>query len=318
MSEKHNHSHDHDHHLHHAHRGGHGHGHSHAHVGTAPHKTLIFAIILTLTYAIIEALSGWWSNSLVLLGDAGHMASDTLALSIAAFAAWIALRPPSQKHSYGLGRAEVLAAWISSLILLAISIAVIVEAVNRIHTPEVVKGGPIMIVAFIGLLLNIFIAWLLAKGERTLNIRAALLHVFGDIIGSLTAVVAGAIIYFTGWFPIDPILSIFIGVLIIIASLRLLRESLLILMEGVPGHLDIKAVKKELSVLEGVKGVHDLHIWTLSSGNIALSAHIDIREMSSWCNVLEELRNTLKHEFDIHHVTLQPEAEIIDCKPCKH
>lgn len=313
MNKKHHHSHPHH---SHAHGGGHAH-HHHGH-GAAPHRILMIAILITLAYAIIEAVVGWWANSLVLLGDAGHMASDSMALSIAAFAAWIARRPPSQKHSYGFGRAEVLAAWVSSLILLIISVAIIVEAVNRLHVPEEVNGIPVIIVAFIGLILNIFIAWLLARGEKTINIRAALLHVLGDVIGSFAAIVAGAVIYFTGWFPIDSILSILIGVLIMIASIRLLRESLLILMEGVPGHINIAMVKEQLQKLEGVKGVHDLHIWTLSSGNIALSAHIDIHELSSWCNILESLRNTLKHEFNIQHITLQPEAEIIDCKPCVH
>lgn len=309
-SHKHSHSHDHGHDHEHSHGiGGHVHG-------TPSHKILIFAIIVTLGYALVEALGGWWAGSLTLLGDAGHMGSDAFALCIAALAAWISLKPPSHKHSYGLGRAEVVAAWLSSLILLIISLAVIVEAVARIHEPTHVKGGIVIIIAFLGLLVNIFIAWLLARSERTINVRAAILHVMGDVLGSLAALISGTVIYFTGWMPIDPILSILIGVLIMISSLRLLRESLQILMEGVPSHISIHEVQARMSTLKDVKAIHDLHIWTLSSGTIALSAHVDIHELSSWQNILAELMKLLKETYDIDHVTLQPEPDIIDCQPC--
>ena len=199
----------------HSHHHNHEHSHNHNHGANAPLKVLIAAICLIFIFAGVEAIVGWYAHSLTLLGDAGHMASDALALIIAAFAAWIANKPPSSKHTYGLGRAEVVAAWFSSLLMLIISIAVIVEAINRIHTPANVKSIPVIVVAFIGLLVNIFVAWILAKGERTLNIRAALLHVIGDILGSIAALIAGAVIYFTHWDPIDPILSIFIGILIL-------------------------------------------------------------------------------------------------------
>lgn len=310
---------DHKHHHDHDHQHGHHHSHGalgHSHGASASHYVLVIAIVLILGFSAVEALGGWFANSLALLSDAGHMASDALALIIAAFAAWISLRPPSAKHSYGLGRAEIMAAWISSLLMIIISIAVIIEAINRIHAPVQVHGGVVLIIAFTGLVVNLFVAWLLARGERTLNIRAALLHVMGDVLGSLAALISGAIIYYTGWFPIDPILSIFIGILILAGSLRLLRESLLILMEGVPGHIEMEDVASRMQKVSGVNGVHDLHIWTLSSGNIALSAHIDITELSSWETVLRELKSKLKTEFDIDHVTLQPEAEIIDCQPC--
>lgn len=300
----------HDHH----HHGGHGHSHSHG--ANASHRVLFISIFIILGFAVVEALGGWWSNSLALLGDAGHMASDAIALAIAAFAAWIAQKPPSKKHSYGLGRAEVVAAWFSSLLMIAISIAIIIEAIERISLPEHVKGGTVMLIAFIGMLVNVFVAWLLARSERTLNVRAALLHVMGDLLGSLAALIAGAVIYFTHWYPIDPILSILIGVMIIYASLRLLRESLLVLMEGVPGHIDPHTVQKKMMQSNGVKAVHDLHIWTLSSGKVALSAHINIHEMSSWSSVLEHLNQLLKQEFNISHVTLQPEPDVMDCKPC--
>ena len=298
----------------------HNHNHSHGHSGcpgqNAPYRVLLVSIVIILLYAVVEAVVGWWSHSLALMGDAGHMGSDALALGIAAFAAWIATKPPSSKHTYGLGRAEVVAAWVSSLLMLLVSIVIIVEAVRRLHDHVVVKSVPLMIVAAIGILINLAVAWILARGQRTLNIRAALLHVISDLLGSVAALVAGAVIYYTGWYPIDPILSIFISILIMLSSIRLLRESLLVLMEGVPANIQVDEVSKTLQSITNVEAVHDLHIWTLSSGVIVLSAHINIRQFSAWPTILEELRNTIKSHYNISHVTLQPEAETIDCQPC--
>lgn len=300
--------------MHHHHDHSHHHHQSH---GKHPHRTLLLAISLIFSFALVEAIGGWQAQSLTLLGDAGHMFSDGIALCIAAFAGWLAVMPPSQKHSYGLGRAEVVAAGFSSLLMLLISLMVIIEAVHRIHTPTHVYGGVVIVIALLGLLVNAFVAWLLARGERTLNIRAALLHVMGDILGSISALIAGAVIYFTHWMLIDPILSILIGILILISSLSLIRESLLVVMEGVPGHIDLKNVSQGMLKISEVKAIHDLHIWTLSSGKIALSAHVDIQELSGWQNILIELRKFLKQQYNIDHVTLQPEPEVIDCQPCK-
>jgi cobalt-zinc-cadmium efflux system protein len=297
--------------------GHHHHDHHHASHHSAPYRVLILAIGLILGFAVIEFFGGLWANSLALLGDAGHMASDAIALAIAAFAAWVSQKPPSHKHSYGLGRAEIVAAWLSSLLMIVISLAVIIEAIHRINSPSHVKGGTVMVIAFIGMVINLLVAWLLARSERTLNIRAALLHVMSDVLGSLAALVSGAIIYFTGWYAIDPILSILIGVLIMISSLRLLKESLLVLMEGVPGHIDYKDVSAAMKNCQDIKDVHDLHIWTLSSGKIALSAHIDIHELSAWTDILKQINEILATKFAITHVTLQPEPDMIDCKPCQ-
>ena len=295
----------------------HSHSHNHSHGKNAPFRALSVALCVILFYAAVEAFFGWHAKSLALLGDAGHMVSDALALGIAAFASWIAKKPASKTHSYGFGRAEVLAAWLSSLMLLFISLAIIVEAVRRIHAPVAVHGMTVMLVAFFGMIVNLLVAGLLAQSERTLNIRAALLHVLGDLLGSFAALLAGAVIYFTGWFPIDPILSILIGVLIIISSFRLLRESLRVLMEGVPAYIDFESVSETLSSIKGVLHIHDLHIWTLSSGSVALSAHVAIHEISDWENILKKLKHSVEHHHHIHHITLQPEPEIFDCKPCK-
>lgn len=296
----------------------HHHHHHAAHSqGKHPHHILAFAIAFIFFFALLEALGGWWSGSLSLLSDAGHMVSDGIALGIALFAGWLALKPPSTKHSYGLGRAEVVAAGFSSLFMLALALAVIIAAVHRLHEAPHVRGGAVMLIALTGLIVNVFVGWLLARGERTLNIRAALLHVMGDILSSVAALVAGAVIYFTHWMRIDPILSILVGTLILFSSLSLIRESLLILMEGVPGHITLKDVSQQMQGLPGIKAIHDLHIWTLSSGTVALSAHVDINELSSWQNILQDLRQFLKEEYNIEHVTLQPEPDIIDCQPCK-
>jgi len=297
---------------------GHSHaGHDHSHGKNTPLRALIISIFLILGFGVIEAIGGWLSHSLALLGDAGHMGSDGLALIIAAFAAWVALKPPSKKHSYGYGRAEILAAWFSSLLLLAISVAVIVEAVARIHhEPKDINGMTVMVISVFGIFVNLLVAWILSRSEKNLNTRAALLHVLSDLLASFAALVTGAVIYFTGWVLIDPILSILIGVLIMVSSIRLLRESSSILMEGVPQHINLEVVKQDMQTITGVKSVHDLHIWTLSSGTVALSAHIDIHDLSQWEQVLNKLKQRLSAEYNINHITLQPEPEIYDCKPC--
>lgn len=301
--------------MHHHSHDDHGHDHHHSHGKSSSLRALGIAILLTLAFAIFEAVGGWWAKSLALMGDAGHMGSDALALVIAAFAAWIAKRPPSANHTYGFGRAEVIAAWASSLLMLAISVAVIVEAIDRIHSPEQVKGVPVMIIASAGLLVNLFVAWVLARGEQTLNIRAALLHVIGDMLGSFAALVSGAVIYYTGWMPIDPILSIVIGILILISSLRLLRESMLILMEASPKNVRMNEVSSTILEVGGVDAVHDLHVWTLSSGQIALSAHVHIKNFSAWPEILPQIQTKLD-QLKINHITLQPESDDMDCIDC--
>jgi cobalt-zinc-cadmium efflux system protein len=294
----------------------HSHSHTHAH-HHHPHRILLIAVAIIFLFASVEALGGWWSGSLALLGDAGHMASDAIALGIAAFAGWLALMPPSHKHSYGLGRAEIIAGGLSSLLMLVISLVVIVAAIHRLHAPQKVAGGAVIIIALSGLIVNLIVGWLLSRGERTLNIRAALLHIMGDILGSVAALISGTVVYFTHWMMIDPILSILIGILILISSLSLIRESLLIVMEGVPGHIDITTVSQQLLKVNGVKAIHDLHIWTLSSGKTAMSAHVSIVESHLWSDFLTEMRELLKKKYNIGHVTLQPEPDLIDCHPCK-
>jgi len=285
----------------------HNHSRGHQHGRGAAKNVLMICICLAFLFAAIEALGGWYANSLALLSDAGHMAADALALILAAVAAWISEKPPSAKHTFGLGRAEVIGAWVSSLFILAIAAAIIIEAISRLHEPEHVHGGTVMLIGAIGIIVNMIIAWILSQGEKTLNTRAAIIHVLGDLLGSAAALIAGGVIYFSGWTPIDPILSMFIAILIIISSFRILRESLLVLMEGVPHHINVEEVGKQMCTLAHVESVHDLHIWTLATGVVVLSAHVDIRKLSEWDSTLLALRKLLKAKYDIEHITLQPE-----------
>ena len=290
------HDHDHDHNAH-AH---HGHGHHHG-------GSLQWALLLTFGFALVEALGGWWSGSLALMSDAGHMLSDAVALGLAAFAGWVAKRPPSLRHSYGFARAEVIAALLNSILMLLVIIGIVVEALQRLRAPHPVAGGTVMVIALIGLLVNVLVAFVLSRGEHNINTRAALLHVMGDLLGSLAALAAGAVIYFTGWTPIDPILSLVVAALILASSLNLLREALHVLMEGVPFHLKLEQVGNAMAQMEGAHGVHDLHIWNLSSGQVALSAHVELDALERWPPLLSAMREMLHERFDIDHVTLQPE-----------
>ena len=272
--------------------------------------TLLWPLLLTLGFAVVEAIGGWLTGSLALLGDAGHMFSDSAALGLAWLGAWIAQKPASTKHSFGLMRAEVLVALTNGLVMLAVIIFIVVEAIERLHTPQPVQGAPVMLIAFIGLAVNLIVAWHLSRDQHSLNTRAALLHVMGDLLGSVAALVAGAVIYFTGWLPIDPILSLFISALILFSTFNLLREVLRVLMEGVPRHLDLSIVGNAMGKVAEVREVHDVHIWTLSSSVVALSAHVVLQDMEAWPRVLPALRKMLHERFAIDHVTLQPETSV--------
>ncbi|MBK9027572.1 MAG: cation transporter [Propionivibrio sp.] len=291
MSDSHQHDHSHSHHDHH-----------HADAG----PRLIWALLLTLGFAAIEAVAGFWSGSLALLGDAGHMVTDSASLGLAAFAVWLARRPPSRRHTYGLGRVETLAALLNVLFMVLVVVGISVAAIRRFLEPASINGEAVTLVAVVGLLVNVGVAWLLMHGEQTMNTRGALLHVLGDLLGSVAALVSGAVIMYTGWMPIDPLLSLLICLLVLVSSLRLLREVLRALLEGVPAHLSVDRIGQALAAVPGVSSVHDLHIWTLSSNRVALSAHLVVETLASWSEVLAAAQHVLAHE-GIAHATLQPE-----------
>lgn len=289
----------------------------HQHHGHA-HRTYGWALLLTLSFAFVEAATGILSGSLALLSDAGHMLTDSLSLLLAGLAAWFARKPPSARHSYGLARLEILAALANSLFMLGIVGYITYEAFDRFQHPTPVDGTVVMIVAAIGLLINLGVGWLLvfhqgSNGAGDLNRRAALVHVIGDALGSVAALTAGIVISLTGWLPIDPILSIFVALLITGSTLNLLRETVHVLMEGVPVNIDLNQVGQRLAALQGVARVHDLHIWTLASRQVALSAHLEIADLQNWPRTLHDARELLNHDFGIGHVTLQP--EIIAAQP---
>lgn len=290
-------AHDHD----HDHESAHGHAHS------AAGKTLLLALMLTLGFSVIELFAGWRSGSLALLADAGHMVTDGVALGISALAAWLAARPPSRRHTYGLGRAEVLAALVNALSMLAVVFLIATEAWQRLQNPGSIDGATVSIVAVLGLLINLLVAWILSRGERNLNVRAALLHVMGDALGSVAAIVAGAVIWFTGWTPIDPLLSILIGGLILASSVRLLREALHATLDGVPFAMDIEQIGLSLAKVDGVSEVHDLHVWPIAAERLAISAHVRVENLAAWPRILADL-TAVAGELGIRHVTFQPES----------
>lgn len=286
-----------------------GESHTHHHLGHDGRTgKLIVALLLTLSFAAVEAGVGWWAGSLALLADAAHMVTDSSSLGLAAAAAWLARRPPSLSHSYGFVRAEILAALLNSVLMLVLIGFIVHEALQRFGTPNEIAGGAVLGVAAVGLGINLLVAWVLSHGESTLNSRAALLHVMGDALGSLAAIASGIVILATGWTPIDPLLSLFVAALILVSALRLLREVLHVLMEGVPLQIQLDSVGRDLAALPGVLRVHDLHVWTLSSGTIALSAHMEIRDLADWPHLLAAARETLSARHRITHVTLQPEV----------
>jgi len=299
---------------------------SHGHTADSS-KQLGKALLVTLGFAAVEGYGGWVSGSLALLGDAGHMLTDSTALALAALGARIAKRPPSARHSYGMGRAEVVAAVVNVILMLLVVSTIIGTALDRLRSPQAVSGGVVIVIAAVGLTVNVIVARILSHGEQTLNSRAALLHVLGDLLGSIAALLAGLVVYFSGWTPIDPILSLFICALIRLASIQLLRDALHVIMEGVPPHIDIHEVSEAMSSVPGVLSVHDLHIWAVSASQVALSAHLVLREFDQWPEILDAEQNLLQDRYRIGHATLQPEPpsdsrydtkhEHNSCKPCE-
>jgi len=289
----------------HAHRAGDA-RHEHS-IEPRSQKALAFALALTLLFAAIEAAAGFISNSLALISDAGHMVTDAAALGLALLAQLIAKRPPSARHSFGFVRAEALAAFVNSMAMLALVAWIMFEAVHRLAKPEPVQGGAVLAVAAIGAAINVAVAWVLSRGSQNINTRAALLNVMGDLLGSAAAIAAGAVIYFTGWMRIDPLLSIVVSLLILKSTASVLSEAYHFLMEGVPRQIDYLEVGADLARIDGVLSVHDLHVWDMSPGHPALIGHLEIRDLTQWPAVLRAVKEMLLSRHGIDHVTLQPE-----------
>ena len=292
---------------------------SHHHQHAPPHggkggKTpsrwaLAIALICTLTIAVVEFVGGILANSLALQGDAGHMLSDSAALGVSFLAAWLATRPMTPRRTFGFHRAEVLAALLNSVLLLGIAGWVGVRAVGRFgHTVEVL-ALPVLVIAIIGLIVNLVALKVLGHHQHSnLNIRGAFLHVLGDTLGSAGVIVSALIIQFTGWTPVDAVVSLGIAGLLVVSGVRLLRDSVSVLMLATPAGVDSNAVRAGLLSLPGVRGIHDLHIWTVNSGFVSLTCHADVEPNTPTDAILKSATAMLRERFGIRHVTIQPET----------
>lgn len=256
-----------------------------------------------------EAVGGWLANSLALIADAGHMLTDAGALGLTLGAIWFASRPANERKTYGYYRLEILAAFINALGLVLLSLWVIYEAYERWNSPPEVKGITLTLVALGGLIINLICAWLLHSGHKDdLNMRGAWLHVMGDALGSVTAIGAGILIVYFGWVWADALSSVLISLIIIYGSWNLIRESINVLLEGTPANINLASVETAILATEGVNAVHDLHVWTITSGLDALSAHVRHDETIVQSELLKSLRQRLHDEFGIDHLTIQMET----------
>ncbi len=300
-----------------------GHGHKHGH-GPGPRRgggglaeerrkdrlRLLFALGLTGTIAIAEAVGGWITNSLALLSDAGHMLTDVSALLLSLLALWFSGKPADLKKTYGYYRMEILSALFNGMLLLGITGFILYEAWERFRTPAEVKLGPMAVVATVGLVANLGALGFLHR-SHSMNMRGAFLHVLGDALSSVGVLVGAAIMAATGWFVVDPIISVLISVVIVVGAIKLVRDAVDVLLEAVPAHVDMEAVKALMLKVPGVTAVHDLHVWSISSGIYALSAHLVVLDPMV-CNN-DEILSAVKHElydrFGIDHTTIQIESE---------
>jgi len=295
------------------------HPHGHHDFRNQNRNKLWIVLLLTLSYMGAEVVAGLFTGSLALLADAGHMFSDAAGIGLALIAVWFSGRPPSLSRSYGYYRTEILASMANAAMLLAISLWVLYSAAHRLWEPTEVVTGPMIWVALGGLVINgICVKVLHGSADHSLNMKGAYLEVVSDMIGSAGVLIAALIIKFTGWFWVDAVVSVGIGLMILPRTWQLLSESVNVLMEGTPSRINLGHLKGELKSVAGVVDVHDLHVWTITSGLDSLSAHIRVDNSVSSTAVLESIHELLVHKFSIQHSTVQLEA--VDCKrdcPCE-
>lgn len=287
-------------------------GHDHSHGHNQNKKALLISFLFIFTFMIVEVIGGIVTNSLALLSDAGHMLSDAAALGLSLAAFYIGEKSSDKGKTYGYKRFEILAAFINGITLILVSLYIFWEAYHRfIDTPMVSPG--MMVIAIIGLVVNIIVAWILMRGdtEHNLNVRSAFLHVLGDMLGSVGAIAAGLLIYFFNWNLADPIASVIVAILIVISGWRVTKDSIHILMEGSPANIDTDKVKKGMADMPGVIEVHDLHVWCITSEFTALSCHVVVEKEVDRDTILLKLSEFLEEEFEIHHSTIQVEGESV-------
>ncbi|MEL4281396.1 cation diffusion facilitator family transporter [Shewanella mangrovisoli] len=269
-------------------------------------KHLRFALAITFGFAFVELVGGVWSGSLALISDAGHMMTDSAALLLALIANVVGQRAANASKTYGYARAELIGALVNSITMIMLVVWIIVEAVQRLQDPVPVNGLGVMVIAVIGLLVNLVSAWQLSNDHDNLNSRGALIHVMGDLLGSVAAIVAGAVIYFTGWSPIDPLLSVAVSLLILRSTFTLLKRTLHLLMDGVPEEIDLQQLNEDMSAITGIVEVHDLHVWNLGGKRNALSAHLVITDPKVWSQIIVLVTTMLQDKYQIDHATIQP------------
>jgi cobalt-zinc-cadmium efflux system protein len=274
-------------------------------------RRLTLALAITAAVMLVEFVGGWLAGSLALLADAAHMLADVAALALALGAAWIARRPATPERSFGFLRLEILAALVNGAVLFAIALGIGLEAWRRVRAPEAVNGALLLGVAAIGFVANVGAAVVLHRGhQHSLNQRGAYLHVLGDLLGSVGALVAGVIVLASGWLLADPLISVLIGVLVLASAWRLVKESLDVLLEATPRHIALSDVHERIVSVPGVESVHDLHLWTVTSGVVAMSGHLVVKNPVDNQPVLEAVQNRMR-AMGIHHVTVQVEREPI-------
>lgn len=293
----------------------HSHGHDHHHHHTSNKKALRLAFVLIASFMVVEVVGGVLTNSLALLSDAGHMLSDAAALGLSLFALILGEKRATQHNTFGYRRFEIIAAALNGITLILISGYIFYEAFQRFQNPPEIQSLGMLTISVIGLLVNIAAAFILMRGNKdeNLNIRSAYLHVLGDMLGSIGAIVAAALIYFFGWGWADPLASVIVAILIIISGIRVTKDAFHILMEGAPAAIDHNAVKEELQRITHVVEVHDLHIWSISSELPMLSCHISIENNGDHDVILHQAQKLLVEEFHIEHSTLQIERKEVGC-----
>lgn len=270
-------------------------------------RTLLMALALTGGFMVAEIIASVVSGSLALASDAAHMATDALSLALAWGAAWLALKPPSDRFSYGLARAESLAAFVNGLTLLIVAAWIIKEAAHRLSDPHAVAGNIVTIVAIAGLAINLLVAWVLSRDRGNVNVRAALAHVLGDALGSVAALIAGLSIQLKGWLWMDPLLSVLVALLVAWSAISILRTSGRMLLDATPADVSLAELSHDLRALPGVLAVHDLHAWEAAPAHRALSAHLIVSDISHWPGILETARTHLRNVYGFQQITLQPE-----------
>jgi cobalt-zinc-cadmium efflux system protein len=287
---------------------------AHAHARTTAtsrsRSALTTTLVLTAGVMVVELVAGLWTGSLALVADAGHMLTDAGALALALFASWIAARPPTPAKTYGYYRAEILAALVNAVVLLVVAGAILFEAWRRIAEPAPVLAVPMAAVAAVGLAVNVLGAWLLHRGAReSLNVRAAYLEVISDALSSLAVLAAAGVVITTGLTIADPLASAAIALLIVPRTWQLLRQAVNVLLEGTPAHLELAEIEQAITGVAGVRRVHDLHVWTLTSGREAMSAHVVVADVRESERLLDALHAVLHARFGIDHTTIQLETE---------